>query len=110
MLRDVPAHLLDDKGEHFYHALVHLHFRYLGMFIQSEVHTSDGRMDAVVHTPTHIFVIEFKIDQSADTALAQIRQKGYADRFRMENKPVVALGINFDTKKKAVSDWKAAIV
>jgi hypothetical protein len=110
MLRDVPAHLLDDKGEHFYHALVHLHFRYLGMFIQSEVHTSDGRMDAVVYTPTHIFVIEFKIDQSADTALAQIRQKGYADRFRMENKPVVALGINFDTKKKAVSDWKAAIV
>ena len=107
MLRDVPAHLLDDKGEHFYHALVHLHFRYLGMFIQSEVHTSDGRMDAAVHTPTHIYILEFKIDQSAKAALQQIRLKGYADKFRMENKKIVAIGINFDSKKRTVDDWSA---
>ena len=110
LLKDVPSHLLDDKGEHFYHALVHLHFRYLGLFMQSEVHTSDGRMDAVVQTPTHIYLLEFKIDQSAEAALAQIRQKGYADKFRLENKPVVGVGINFDAVKKAVGDWVAEAV
>jgi hypothetical protein len=89
---------------------VHLHFRYLGLFMQSEVHTSDGRMDAVVNTPTHIYLLEFKIDQSAEAALAQIRQKGYADKFRLENKPVVGVGINFDTAKKAVGDWVAEAV
>ena len=75
------------------------------MFIQSEVHTSDGRMDAVVHTPTHIYILEFKIDQSAQAALQQIRQKAYADKFRVENKTIVAMGINFDSRKKTVDDW-----
>jgi Predicted AAA-ATPase/PD-(D/E)XK nuclease superfamily len=107
MLKDVPSLLLDDKKEHFYHALVHLHFRYLGFFIQSEVHTSDGRMDAVVHTPTHIYLLEFKIDQSAHAALAQIRQKAYADRFQADGKIVVGMGVNFDTAKRRVSEWES---
>jgi hypothetical protein len=110
MLKGVPSLLLDEKGEHFYHALVHLHFRYLGLFIQSEVHTSDGRMDAMVQTPTHIYLLEFKIDQSAEVALEQIRRKGYAEAFRLENKPVIGVGINFDTVKRAVSDWASAEV
>jgi hypothetical protein len=107
MLKDVPSHLLDGKGEHFYHALVHLHFRYLGFFIQSEVHTSDGRMDAVVQTPTQIYLLEFKIDQSPGKALTQIRKKGYAEKYRLENKPIVGVGINFSTQKRAISGWKS---
>jgi len=109
MLKDVPSLLLGEQDEHFYHALVHLHFRYLGLFIQSEVHTSDGRMDAVVYTPQHIFVIEFKINQSAEAALKQIRDKGYKEKFHTEGKTVVAMGINFDTKKRKVDDWKVEI-
>jgi hypothetical protein len=108
MLKDVPSHLLDDKGEHFYHALVHLHFRYLGLFMDSEVHTADGRMDAVVRTPAQIYLLEFKIDQPAEKALAQIRDKGYADKFRLENKPIIGVGICFDSQKKAVRDWVSA--
>jgi hypothetical protein len=103
MLKDVPSLLLGSQNEHFYHALVHLHFRYLGFFIQSEVHTSDGRMDAVVHTPERIFILEFKINQTAAAALEQIQNKGYADKFRTEGKPIVAMGINFDTEKRCVS-------
>lgn len=105
MLKDVPSLLLDGAKEHFYHALVHLHFRYLGFFMQSEVHTSDGRMDAVVHTPTHIYLLEFKIDQSAAGALQQIREKSYADRFRADGKAIVGIGLNFDTEKHRVSEW-----
>lgn len=110
MLKDVPSHLLADKGEHFYHALVHLHFRYLGLFLQSEVHTSDGRMDAVVHTPERIFVLEFKIGQSAAAALRQIREKGYIQKFLLENKPITAIGINFDPERRRVSEWEAVEV
>jgi PD-(D/E)XK nuclease superfamily len=66
---------LDDKTEHFYHALVHLHFRYLGFNMDSEVHTSDGRMDAVVQTASHVFIIEFKMNVPAQVALDQIMEK-----------------------------------
>jgi len=109
MLKDVPSPLLKGKKEDFYHALVHLHFRYLGLFVQSEVHTSDGRMDAVVHTPERIYVMEFKIGQSAAAALQQIREKGYADKFLLENKPITAVGINFDPERRAVSEWEAEV-
>jgi hypothetical protein len=105
LLKDLPSHLLDDKTEHFYHALVHLHFRYLGFNMDSEVHTSDGRMDAVVQTPKHVFIIEFKMNVPAQVALDQIREKQYAEKYRLLNKTILGLGISFDTEKKAVKDW-----
>jgi hypothetical protein len=105
LLKDLPSHLLDDKTEHFYHALVHLHFRYLGLYLESEVHTSDGRMDAVVQTPTHVYIIEFKLNIDAKVALAQIVEKQYAEKFRLIQKEIIGLGISFDTIKKAVKDW-----
>ncbi len=110
MLKDVPSLLFQDSGERFYHALVHLHFRYLGLFMQSEVHTSDGRMDAVVQTPGRVYILEFKIDQSADVALQQIRDKRYADRFRSDGRQVVGVGINFETGKRSVGGWVEEIL
>jgi hypothetical protein len=105
LLKDLPSHLLDDKTEHFYHALVHLHFRYLGLYLESEVHTSDGRMDAVVQTPSHVYIIEFKLNMEAKIALAQIEAKQYAEKYRLSQKTIIGLGISFDTTKKAVKDW-----
>jgi hypothetical protein len=110
LLKDLPSHLLDDKTEHFYHALVHLHFRYLGLYLESEVHTSDGRMDAVVQTPTHVYIIEFKINASAEVALAQIREKQYAEKYRLLPKILFGLGISFDTKGKKVKDWASEVL
>lgn len=107
LLKDLPSQLLDDKTEHFYHALVHLHFRYLGLYLESEVHTSDGRMDAVVQTPSHVYIIEFKLNVDAKVALAQIVEKQYAEKFRLIQKEIIGLGISFDTLKKAVKDWES---
>ncbi|AEE53926.1 ATP-binding protein [Haliscomenobacter hydrossis] len=106
LLKDLPSHLLADKTEHFYHALIHLHFRYLGLYLESEVHTSDGRMDAVVQTPTHVYIIEFKLNLSASIALAQIIDKQYAEKYRLSPKTLIGIGISFDTEKKAVKEWE----
>jgi hypothetical protein len=105
LLKDLPSHLLDGKDEHFYHSLVHLHFRYLGLFIQSEPHTSDGRMDAVVQTPTHTYILEFKLDESAEAALAQIERKDYAAPYRLDGKTIIGIGVNFVSGKKALGGW-----
>ncbi len=110
LLKDVPALLINPQNEHFYHSLVHLHFRYLGLLMDSEVHTSDGRMDAVVKTDTHIYILEFKIDQSADIALNQIKNKLYYQKYATEQKTVVGIGINFDTEKRAVGNYLTEIL
>jgi PD-(D/E)XK nuclease superfamily len=54
-----------------------------------------------------VYVIEFKLDQSAQAAIEYIRQKGYAEKYRHDGRPVLLLGIGFSRKARAVADWKA---
>lgn len=105
ILKDVPSPLLRGKKEDFYHALVHLHFRYLGLLMDSEVNTSDGRMDAVVKTDSHVYILEFKLNESAEKALQQIKDMDYPAKYAAENRAIVMIGINFNSRKKAVGNW-----
>ena len=106
LFKSVPSHIFIKEKEAYYHSLVFLVFQYLGQFIDAEVNTSDGRIDAVVQTDTHIYVIEFKLDENADAALTQIREKGYAAKYQTLDKEVLALGINFSSESKSVDEWK----
>ncbi|NJL77044.1 MAG: AAA family ATPase, partial [Saprospiraceae bacterium] len=72
----IPYDLWRGASELHYHALVHLTFSLLGNYVQSEVHSSKGRCDAVVQTNTHVYALEFKLDKSAVEALEQNRAKG----------------------------------
>jgi hypothetical protein len=105
LLKDVPSQLIRKKTEHFYHALVHLHFRAMGMYMDSEVNTSDGRMDAVVKTSTYIYIVEFKLNKSAKIALEQIKNKDYPAKYLTDGRKVIGVGINFNSSKKAIDDW-----
>ena len=57
---DVYTHQTQKQVEGFYHGLVHILFKCLGLYIQSEVHSTKGRADSIVETPTHIYFLEFK--------------------------------------------------
>ncbi len=103
--KSIPSHLFLAKKEAYYHSLIHLVFTLLGQFLESEVHTSDGRVDAVLKTDKHIYILEFKLDKSAALALKQIKEKKYADRFLNQGKTVIGLGINFSSENKAVDGW-----
>lgn len=104
----IPYHIFEAESERYYHTVIHLLFTYLGLDIRSEVSSAKGRLDTIVHTDTHIYIIEFKLNQSADVALAQILDKGYAEPYRHSGKEVVLVGVNFDRKEKCVLDdgWK----
>jgi hypothetical protein len=106
MIVDIPSQLLQKNREAFFHSLVHIIFRYTGFQIESEVNTSKGRMDAVVKTDSHVYIFEFKIKKTADIAFQQILDKKYADKYRMLNKTIVGLGINFDIDNKCIDDWR----
>jgi Predicted AAA-ATPase/PD-(D/E)XK nuclease superfamily len=108
LLSDLPYDLFAKDlptSERFYHSIIHLLFKYLGVFIDSEVHTHRGRADSVVQTATHVYLFEFKHDQSADIALQQIKDKQYAEKYRNTRKTIVGIGVNyvFDTRK--VEGW-----
>lgn len=94
--------------ESYFHTVVHVVLTLTGFITHSEIATNRGRMDAVLDTGKHIYVFEFKLRESADEALAQIREKGYPERFRAAGKPLTLVGVAFDVEQKNVKAWKAS--
>lgn len=101
----IPYELWREASELHYHALVHLMFSLLGNYLRSEVHSAQGRCDALVQTATHIYVFEFKLDQSAEAALQQIFDRNYLAPFRLDERTKVAVGINFSSEKRGIEKW-----
>ncbi|MDD7200766.1 MAG: PD-(D/E)XK nuclease domain-containing protein, partial [Spirochaetales bacterium] len=76
-----------------------------------EDRTSAGRIDLTVETDRHVYVMEFKADKSAEAALRQIKDKHYADKFRLERgKTIHLLGIAFSSTGHTVQEWKEEIL
>ena len=82
-------------------------FTILGEFIISEAHFSKGRADSILVNKEYVYLFEFKIDQDAQTALAQINTKNYAGRFKMDNRKVIKIGVSFSSAEKNIVDWVA---
>ena len=110
IFKNIPSHIFIKDKEAYYHSLIYLVFLYLGIYIHAEVNTNDGRLDAVVHTGTHIYVMEFKLDESADAALQQIKEKEYAEKYIGSNKEIVMVGIDFGSEEKSVREWRGEVV
>lgn len=102
LFKSIPYELWHKENEHFYHAIIHLTFRLVGLYVESKVQTSDGRLDALVKTDEFIYCFEFKLDESAEMALQQIKDKGYLTPYLHEGKRCFAIGVNFSKKDKKV--------
>jgi hypothetical protein len=116
LFTDLPAPLYvpkqrDDKrkeielSERFFHGVIHLIFKYLGIFIDSEVYSSFGRADSVVTTATHIYVFEFKYNRSGKAAFEQIQKKKYGDKYRATGKTIIGIGVNFSHITRKINGW-----
>ena len=78
----------------------------LGFYTEVEHTISDGRIDMIVKTKDYIYIFEFKYDQSADTALQQIEDKGYAKPFATDGRKIVKIGVNFSREHRCIDEWK----
>lgn len=92
--------------EGHYQQLMYIIFSMLSYEVDVEVRTPHGRVDMVLKTRSKLYLIELKLDRSADKAMEQINLKNYSSRFALCKLPVVKVGINFDSKKGTIEDWK----
>jgi hypothetical protein len=99
---------LNDKTERHYQVVFYLVFTLLGQFIRSEVRSAKGRADAVVWTKDHIFVFEFKLNGTAEEALAQIDAKGYCVPYQADGRTVIKVGVEFDKETRNLGRWLIA--
>jgi hypothetical protein len=96
------------KDEKYYQTIVHLVFRMLGLRCQSEVRIAAGRIDTLVETKKHVYCFEFKLNGTAEEALAQINSKEYLLPWSGSGKELVKVGVSFDYEKRNIGEWKTA--
>ena len=102
----IPYTLEMKRDEAYFHTVFYLMVSASGVDTRCEVLTSDGRIDLVAHAGDKIYIMEFKCNQGADTALQQIRENGYHLPYRQRGKQLILVGIDFDTEKRNVAEWK----
>jgi len=83
------------ENEKYYQTIFFTVFTLIGVSIETEVSTNIGRIDAVVKTSEHITIFEFKLNGTADAAMAQIRQKRYAEPYLDDGRPITLVGVEF---------------
>ena len=95
----IPYQIFEANQEKYYHAIIFLIFQILGYYVENEVSTSKGRIDSVVFSKENIYILEFKINDSAQNALKQIREKEYFKKYLDKNKPIFLVGIALKNKE-----------
>ena len=93
-----------DKENHFQN-MMWVVFKMLGFYSHAEYHTSDGRIDLFVETPKYRYVMEFKLDGTAEEALQQIKNKDYPLQFTLDDKQTFLVGVNFSKKTRTIERW-----
>jgi len=94
------------QHEKYYQTIFYILFTLLGFRIKVEVSTNKGRMDAVVKTENYIYILEFKLNKSPEIAIAQIKEKEYYQKYLLDKRELILIGVNFTSKTGEIENWK----
>lgn len=86
--------------------VVYIVFMLLGQYTFTELHSAKGRADCIVETDDYVYIFEFKRDSTADEALQQIDDMGYAKPYSADKRKLIRIGADFDSKKRNLDGWK----
>ncbi len=96
----------EKQDESHYKTIFYLIFRLASAFaVRTEERSAAGRCDALIETEDTIYVFEFKLDGTAEEALKQIDDKGYAIQYEAGDKKIVKIGVNFENDKRTIERW-----
>lgn len=101
---DTPYELVRDLDLHYQNVLF-IVFKLIGFYVKAEYHTSEGRIDLILQTDRYIYIMEFKLDGSAEEALQQINEKNYALPFVADSRKLFKIGVNFTHKTRNIEKW-----
>ena len=101
---DTTYEVIRDQELHYENVLF-IVFKLLGFYTKVEYHTSEGRIDLVLQTDKFIYIMEFKLNGTAEDALQQINDKNYALPFEMDGRKLFKIGVNFSAETRNIEKW-----
>ncbi len=93
------------EQELHYENVLFIVFKLVGFYTRVEYHTSKGRIDLVLQTDRFVYVMEFKLDGTAEEALQQIHDKHYALPFASDGRKLFKIGVNFSAETRNIEKW-----
>ena len=103
-MADIPYELVRNLEVHYQNA-IYIITKLMGLYVQAEYRTSRGRIDLLVGTDKYVYIIELKLDGSAEEALAQINEKDYALPFAVDGREIVKIGANITSETRNLERW-----
>jgi hypothetical protein len=104
LFADTPYELVKDLENHYQNVLF-IVAKLMGFYVKAEYHTSEGRIDLLLQTSDYTYVMEFKLNGTAEEALAQINDKNYALPFAADGRTLVKVGVNFSSTTRNIERW-----
>ena len=96
--------------ERYFHYTFYLLLRLLSVYtVYSEKEQSQGRVDCIVETSDYIYIFEFKLDGSAEQALQQIKDKGYAKPYLADPRKLYQIGVNFSSETGTIEGFQVVL-
>ena len=101
-------HIADYEG--FYASVFYSYFAALGYDVAVEESSSHGRLDMAVRTAGHVYLFEFKVAEMAPpgSALAQLQERRYADKYRATGEPIHLIGVEFSRATRNLTAFEVA--
>lgn len=90
-----------------YQNVLFIVFKLMGFYTKVEYHTNEGRIDLVLQTDQYIYIMEFKLNGTAEEALQQIKERHYALPFEADSQKLLRIGVNFSSKTRNIEKWLA---
>ena len=101
---DTTYEVIRDQELHYENVLF-IVFKLVGFYVNVEYHTNEGRIDLVLQTDKFIYIMEFKLNGTAEDALQQINDKHYALPFEMDGRKLFKIGVNFSAETRNIEKW-----
>ena len=106
-LSSIPnqLHKYVDKYENYYHTIFYCLTTLIGLDVEAEYSTSEGFIDLLIKTSDYVYIIELKVNGTAEDAMKQIEEKHYAAPFASDSRKVVKIGIGFSTEMHNIQSY-----
>ena len=104
LLAGTPYELIKDLENH-YQNVIYIITKLMGLYVQAEYRTSNGRIDLLIGTNDYIYIIELKFNGTAEQAIEQIENKDYVLPFATDGRQIFKIGANVDKNTRNITDW-----
>jgi hypothetical protein len=94
---------LQIENEKYYQTIFYLVFTLIGLRTQAEVKTNKGRADVVIETEQSVYIFEFKLYDSKEDAIQQIKDSQYSQKYQNGGKAIHLVGVEF--RDRNIGDW-----